>query len=60
MPGTLGGAMDALERDHEFLLRGDVFTTDLIDSWIDFKRSNDLTELNLRPTPLEFELYYDV
>jgi len=60
LPGTLGGAMDALEKDHEFLLKGDVFSKDLIDSFIDYKRSGELAEERLRPTPLEFELYYDI
>jgi glutamine synthetase len=60
VPGSLEGAIDALERDHEFLLQGDVFTKEIIDEWISFKRQNEVDVAKLRPTPLEFELYYDV
>jgi glutamine synthetase len=60
LPGTLSEAVDCLERDHEFLMKGDVFTKDLIETWIKFKRENDLAEFAQRPTALEFELYYDV
>ena len=49
----------ALEQDHEFLLRGDVFTEDLIETWIDYKRENEVDPLRLRPHPHEFYLYYD-
>ncbi len=59
VPGSLAEAMDALEQDNEFLLRGDVFTKDVIDTWIDYKRENELNELALRPHPYEFFLYYD-
>jgi glutamine synthetase len=52
--------MDALEGDHDFMLKGDVFTQDLIDTWIDYKRENDIAHLRLRPHPYEFEMYYDV
>lgn len=58
--GSLGEALDALERDHEFLLKGDVFTKDLIQTWIDYKRSQELDPVRLRPVPMEFYLYYDV
>ncbi len=60
MPGGLDVALDNLERDHEFLLRGDVFTKDLIHEWLDFKRSKELAPIRMRPTPHEFVLYYDV
>ncbi len=57
--GSLAEAMDALEADHEFLLKGDVFTQDVIDVWLDYKRTNEINEVNLRPVPHEFFLYYD-
>jgi len=60
LPGSLDEAMDALEGDHDFMLKGDVFTQDLIDTWIDYKRENDIASLRLRPHPYEFEMYYDV
>ena len=59
-PGSLGEALDALEADHEFLLQGDVFTEDLIETWISYKRENELLPLSLVPHPLEFQLYYGV
>ena len=59
-PGSLGEVLDALEDDHEFLLRGDVFTQDVIDTWISYKREKELAEVNLRPVPYEFYLYYDL
>jgi glutamine synthetase len=49
----------ALERDHQFLLEGDVFTPDVIETWIAMKRSKDIAPVNLRPHPYEFFLYYD-
>ena len=58
-PGTLEEAINALEQDHAFLLNGDVFTEDLIQTWIDYKRSNELDPMRLRPHPYEFALYYD-
>jgi len=57
--GSLEEALDALEADHEFLLKGDVFTQDVIDKWIEYKRKNEVSEVRLRPTPHEFFLYYD-
>jgi glutamine synthetase len=57
--GSLSEALDALEADHEFLLVGDVFTKDVIDTWIDYKRRNEVAEVDLRPHPHEFHLYYD-
>jgi glutamine synthetase len=59
-PGDLHQALDALEADHEFLLRGDVFTKDVIDTWIAYKRKNEVDAMRLRPHPYEFCLYYDV
>ena len=58
-PGSLGEALDALEADHAFLTKGGVFTTDVIETWIKWKREKELTELALRPHPYEFHLYYD-
>ena len=58
-PGSLAEAIDALEKDHKFLTTGDVFTDDLIETWIKWKRENELDELALRPHPHEFSLYYD-
>jgi len=58
-PGTLDEAIDALEADHEFLLAGGVFTADLVQSWIAWKRDEELNPLALRPHPHEFALYYD-
>mgnify|MGYP005841591579 CR=1 FL=1 len=59
-PGSLDEALDALQRDHQFLLRGDVFTRDVIDTWIRYKRENEADAVRLRPHPYEFCLYYDI
>jgi glutamine synthetase len=59
VPGSLGEALDCLEKDHEFLLKGGVFTTDFLDTWIAAKRKEH-DALRLRPHPYEFFLYYDV
>ncbi|MCL5095982.1 MAG: type I glutamate--ammonia ligase [Candidatus Omnitrophica bacterium] len=59
VPGSLGEALDCLEKDHEFLLKGDVFTMDFLDMWIASKRKEH-DALRLRPHPYEFFLYYDV
>jgi len=59
VPGSLEEALDALEEDHEFLMRGDVFTSDLIETWLDYKRTQEVDEVRLRPHPHEFMLYYD-
>lgn len=59
-PATLGDALDALEDDHEYLLKGDVFTQDVLDVWIDYKRENEVDAINLRPHPYEFFLYHDI
>lgn len=60
MPASLEESLDALESDHEFLLKGDVFTQDLIDMWIEHKREHDVQASRLRPTPFEYFLYYDI
>ncbi len=59
-PGSLEDALNALERDHDFLLKGDVFTEDVIDAWIDYKMTKEVKPMALRPHPYEFHLYYDV
>lgn len=59
-PGSLKEALLALKEDHEFLLRGDVFTEDVIETWIDYKMENEVAALDLRPHPHEFALYYDI
>jgi glutamine synthetase len=59
-PGSLGEVLTALEKDHDFLLQGDVFTPDLIETWISYKRERELAPVNLRPVPYEFFLYYDL
>jgi len=59
-PGSLDEALRALERDHDFLLRGDVFTPDVIDAWITYKMDKEVKPMALRPHPYEFGLYYDV
>jgi glutamine synthetase len=58
-PGSLDEALAALEKDHEFLLRGDVFTRDVIETWIEYKREREVDPVRLRPVPHEFYLYYD-
>ncbi len=60
VPGSLPAALDALESDYEFLLKGDVFTKDVVETWVDYKRENEVDPLRLRPHPYEFSLYYDV
>ena len=60
LPYSLDQALEALEIDHDFLTEGDVFTPDLIETWIDYKRSNEIEPLRLRPHPYEFQLYYDI
>ncbi len=59
-PANLEQALEALEADHDFLLQGDVFTPDLIQAWISYKRDNELEPLLLVPHPLEYQLYYGV
>ena len=60
MPGSLEDALDNLEADHDFLMKGDVFTKDAIETWISYKRSKEVDALRLRPHPYEFFLYYDI
>ena len=59
-PGSLEQALDALEGDHAFLLRGDVFTKDVIETWLGYKRDKEVDAIRLRPHPHEFHLYYDI
>ena len=59
-PGSLTEALDCLEQDHDYLLKGDVFTEDLIVMWIDYKRKREQDQIRLRPHPYEFALYYDI
>ena len=59
-PSSLDEALLALERDHDYLLRGDVFTDDVIATWISYKRENEVDAIRLRPHPYEFCLYYDI
>ena len=60
MPGTLDEALSALESDMDFLLKGDVFTPDAIESWLNYKRESEVVPVRTRPHPHEFELYYDI
>jgi glutamine synthetase len=60
LPGSLDEVLDALEKDHAFLLKGDVFTADLLETWIDYKRKNEVDAIRLRPHPWEFALYFDI
>lgn len=60
VPGSLEDALKALKNDHEFLLKGDVFTEDVIETWIDYKMENEVNPVKLRPVPYEFMLYFDV
>lgn len=60
MPGSLDEALTCLEKDHQFLLKGGVFTEDLIETWVSYKRGKEVDALRLRPHPFEFCLYYDV
>jgi glutamine synthetase len=59
-PGSLSEVLDALEKDHAWLLKGNVFTPDVIETWITYKREKELAPVNLRPVPYEFFLYYDI
>ena len=60
VPNSLEGALEALTEDHEFLMEGDVFTQDLIETWINYKYENEIDVARLRPTPTDFELYFDL
>jgi glutamine synthetase len=59
-PGSLDEALKALEKDNNFLLQGDVFTKDVIDTWVNYKRTKEVDPMRLRPHPYEFYLYFDV
>ncbi len=59
-PGSLREALNALREDHQFLLKGDVFTEDVIDTWIWYKMTHEVEAIDLRPHPWEFALYYDI
>jgi Glutamine synthetase len=59
-PGSLAESLNALEKDHKYLLNGDVFTKDNIETYISYKRDNEVSPMDLRPHPHEFNLYYDV
>jgi glutamine synthetase len=60
LPGSLDESLKALEADHEFLLKGEVFTPTLIDRWITYKREKEIQPLRMRPHPLEFSMYFDI
>ncbi|HTN44004.1 MAG TPA: type I glutamate--ammonia ligase [Nitrospiria bacterium] len=60
MPGSLDDALDNLEKDHAFLLKGGVFSNDVVETWIQYKREKEVDPMRLRPHPYEFFLYYDV
>jgi len=60
MPGSLDAALDALSRDCQFLMKGDVFTEEMLNTYIDYKREKEVDALRLRPHPYEFMMYYDV
>jgi glutamine synthetase len=60
VPGTLAEVLDHLEDDHDYLTEGDVFTPDLIDTWVEYKRKHEVDPIRLRPHPHEFELYFDL
>ena len=59
MPGSLDEALECLRKDHAFLLKGDVFTEDVIETWIQYKYDKEVTPIRMRPSPLEFSLYFD-
>lgn len=60
LPGSLDESLQALEADHAFLLKGDVFTIEFIQRWINYKREREIQPLRMRPHPLEFSMYFDV
>src|SRR5918996_730705 len=59
MPGSLEEALDCLRRDHKFLLKGDVFTEDVLETWMEYKQTKEIDQVRLRPHPMEFALYFD-
>lgn len=60
VPSSLEEALNALEKDHEYLLKGDVFTPDVIEVWLEYKRTREVDALRLRPHPYEFYMYFDI
>ena len=60
LPGSLEESLRALEKDHQFLLKGDVFTEEIIELWINYKMKNEVNAMRMRPHPYEFALYYDI
>jgi glutamine synthetase len=60
LPGSLDDSLKALEADHDFLLKGDVFSTQLIERWITYKREKEIQPLRMRPHPFEFGMYFDI
>ncbi len=60
MPGSLESALDELARDYQFLLKGDVFTEEMLTTYIDYKREKEVNAMRLRPHPYEFQMYYDI
>jgi glutamine synthetase len=60
VPGSLEDVLDALEEDRAFLTDGGVFTDDVIETWLDYKRTKEVDQIRLRPHPWEFMLYYDL
>jgi glutamine synthetase len=60
LPGSLDKVLEALEADHDFLLRGEVFTRDMLETWIAYKREHEVDPIRLRPHPWEFALYFDI
>ncbi len=60
VPGSLEGALAALESDHEFLTKGDVFTQDVVETWLEYKHGKEIDPVRLRPHPYEFKLYFDI
>ncbi|MGH8755814.1 MAG: type I glutamate--ammonia ligase, partial [Burkholderiales bacterium] len=60
VPGSLEESLSALEQDHAFLKKGGVFTDDVIETWLDYKRKKEIDPVRLRPHPWEFYLYFDI
>ena len=60
VPDSLEEVLNALEADHQFLLEGDVFTPDVIDTWLGYKREQEIDQVRIRPHPWEFHVYYDI
>jgi glutamine synthetase len=60
LPASLAGALDALENDHEFMTKNDVFTEEVIETYIEYKRTAEVDQIRQRPHPYEFALYFDI